>query len=62
MRKLIGKKSTKDKTGLSDSTIWREEREGRFPQRVQISPNRVGWYEDEINDWIESRPRMGTAA
>jgi len=61
MRKLIGKKPTKEKTGLSDSTIWREEREGRFPRRVQIS-NRVGWYEDEVEKWIESRPRMGTAA
>jgi len=46
-------------TGLSRPTIWRLEREGRFPARVQISSNRVGWYGHEIKAWLESRPRVG---
>ena len=46
-------------TNLSRVTIWRMERAGKFPQRINISPNRVGWREDDINEWIESRPRVG---
>lgn len=45
-------------TGLSRVTIWRLEREGRFPARVQLSGNRVGWYGNEVQDWIKSRPRV----
>jgi|GEM_PF-1623189 len=45
-------------TGLSRVTIWREEREGRFPARVQLSGNRVGWVGSEVADWIKSRPRV----
>ena len=56
MRKIISKKETRKASGLSDTTIWREERAGRFPSRVQLTPNRVGWYQDEIETWIESRP------
>ena len=46
-------------TNLSRVTIWRMERAGEFPQRINISPNRVGWREDDINEWIESRHRVG---
>tara|TARA_Y100001936_G_scaffold247417_1_gene293169 strand:- start:721 stop:921 length:201 start_codon:yes stop_codon:yes gene_type:complete len=46
-------------TNLSRVTIWRMERAGTFPQRINISPNRVGWRDDDINEWIKSRPRVG---
>ena len=38
-------------TNLSRVTIWRMERARTFPQRINISPNRVGWREDDINEW-----------
>lgn len=28
---------------VSDTTIWRQERAGRFPRRVHLSPKRVAW-------------------
>ena len=46
-------------TGLSRPTVWRLERDGRFPSRVQISSSRVGWVGSEIQQWIQSRPRVG---
>mgnify|MGYP005663931563 CR=1 FL=1 len=61
MRNIIGPKQTEKRVGFSRSTMWREEKAGRFPQRVQISPNRVGWFEDEIDEFIESRPRIGSS-
>ncbi len=41
--------------GLSASTIYRLERAGNFPQRVQLGPNAVGWRYAEVADWIQSR-------
>jgi prophage regulatory protein len=46
------------RTGLSSPTIWRLERAGKFPARVQLSANSVGWHESEVEAWIESRDRV----
>ena len=40
---------------LSRTTLWRLEREGLFPQRNKLSENRIGWIEQEVLQWIESR-------
>ncbi len=42
-------------SGLSRTTRWRLEREGKFPKRRQISPNGVGWLLSEIQSWLDSR-------
>ena len=44
-------------TALSRTTIWRLERAGKFPQRLRLSSNRVGWYQSEVEEWISTRPR-----
>jgi len=49
-------------TNLSRTTIWRLERAGEFPRRLQLATNRVGWREEDIQDWIESRPRIVSAS
>jgi len=41
--------------GVSNSTLWRWEREGRFPARRQLGPSRVAWLETEIKKWMLSR-------
>ena len=41
--------------GLSKVTIWRMERSGTFPKRINLSDRRVGWIESEIFEWLESR-------
>lgn len=51
-------------TGLSRTTRWRLQRDGKFPQRRQISPNSVGWLASEISTWMseQSAPVEPTAA
>ena len=44
--------------GLSRVTVWREEQAGRFPARVQLTANRIGWIGSEIKHHIETRPRV----
>jgi prophage regulatory protein len=56
-KRIIRKPGVRQKTGLSDSTIWRLEKAGEFPLRVQLSLNAVGWYEHEIDAWLEQRER-----
>jgi prophage regulatory protein len=51
-------------TGLSPSTIWRREKEGRFPRRRRISVRAVAWLMSEIEAWMTfqgqgSAPALG---
>lgn len=36
----------------------RMEKAGQFPTRRRIGPNRVGWLEAEIDQWLRSRPSI----
>lgn len=42
---------------LGRATRWRLEAKGEFPLRVRLSTGRIGYYEDEILAWQNSRPR-----
>jgi prophage regulatory protein len=42
-------------TGLSRTTIYRLMSERSFPRQVKLTATSVGWLENEIEDWIESR-------
>jgi predicted DNA-binding transcriptional regulator AlpA len=35
-RKIIRKPQVRELTGFSDTTIWRLEKQGRFPRRVRL--------------------------
>ena len=54
---IIRKSDLKKITGLSTRHIDRLEKAGKFPSRIQLGPRSVGWYESEIIDWINSKPR-----
>lgn len=58
MRRILREPEEKKKTGLSRSTRGRLEKKGLYPKRVKISPNGVGRFEDEIDEYLNSRPRV----
>jgi prophage regulatory protein len=35
--------------------ILRLEKAGKFPRRIRLGQNRVGWYLSEIEAWVASR-------
>lgn len=39
----------------SDMHIWRLEKAGRFPKRIKLGPQSVGWSLREILEYIEAR-------
>lgn len=53
---MLSKKAVVQRTGLSQVTIWRRVRAGDFPLPRQLTPNKVGWLESEIEEWEQSRP------
>jgi len=53
--KLLRFPAIRERTGLSRSTIWRLEHEGRFPRRHWISANAVAWVEEDVMEWIRRR-------
>ncbi len=55
--RILRKPQIRQITALSDATIWRHERDGKFPKRLQLGGNSVGWIESEVLAWIDSRPR-----
>jgi prophage regulatory protein len=46
------------RTGDSKSTIRRKEVAGLFPRRVKTGPNSIGWYEHELDRYLEGLPRV----
>lgn len=60
--RILRRKNVRRVTGLSDTTIWRLEKAGKFPRRLQLTANTVGWSEREVRDWIESRKPVDDAA
>ena len=53
--RFITKTQAANMCSLSAVTIWRMEKRGEFPQRRQISANRVAYLESEVTDWMKSR-------
>ncbi len=53
--KILNKRELRQKTTISIQHITRLEKEGKFPKRVQLTMNRVGWLESEVDDWIRER-------
>lgn len=51
--RIIDWKVLKTLVPYSRQHIKRLEKDGKFPERVQLSPNRVGWIAEEIEEWIE---------
>lgn len=45
-------------TGLSRATIWRLEKDRKFPARCHLSESRVGWLRNEVDLWLASRKKV----
>lgn len=54
--KILRKKDVVKRVGLSSVSVWRLEKNGDFPQRVKLGERCVGWHEEDIDDWLASRP------
>lgn len=53
--RILSKKALKELVLYSPQHIARLEKAGSFPKRVTLGPNRVGWVESEVLDWLQER-------
>lgn len=53
--RILSKREVKELVLYSPQHIARLEKAGTFPKRVQLGPNRVGWLEAEVLDWLNER-------
>ena len=51
--RILRKHEVVSRVGLSGMELWRREKAGKFPQRVKLGPNSVGWVEAEIDAYLE---------
>ncbi|OPY84686.1 MAG: Prophage CP4-57 regulatory protein (AlpA) [Smithella sp. PtaU1.Bin162] len=42
-------------TARSLASIWRDEQAGRFPKRIRIGENAVGYKLSDLQAWLDSR-------
>ena len=59
---LLRRIEVEERCRLSKASIYREMRAGRFPEPVKVGPQGVRWKQDEIDEWIASRPRASGEA
>ena len=55
MKRMLSKRQVKELVLYSPQHIARLEAAGQFPKRVKLGVNRVGWLEEEVLDWLQSR-------
>ncbi|MFZ7093744.1 helix-turn-helix transcriptional regulator [Primorskyibacter sp. 2E233] len=53
--RILSKRQLKELVLYSPQHIARLEKVGKFPKRVTLGPNRVGWVEGEVLDWLQER-------
>ena len=52
--RIIRANELSERLGISRTSLWRWERQGRIPKKRDIGPNVSGWLESEIEEWFAS--------
>lgn len=55
-RTILRKEEVLRRTGLKTTRLYELIKMGEFPAQVSIGARAVGWYEDEVQNWIDLRP------
>jgi len=55
VERIIRKPEVLMRVGLSDPSIYRREKLGLFPKRLELGRGTVGWLESEIEAWIQEK-------
>lgn len=54
-RRVLRVRQVAVKTGLGIATVWRLASKGNFPLPIKVSKGCTGWYEHEIDEWLEAK-------
>jgi len=51
--RIVRTKELLELIGLSRTTIWRMEKEGKFPKSVSLGEGSIGWRWSEVTQWLK---------
>jgi prophage regulatory protein len=54
-QRLLTKRDLRRIIPYTPQHILRLEKQGKFPRRIQVGPNRVAWLESEVDAWVAER-------
>jgi len=54
-RSILREKEVRERVRLGRSSIERKMADGTFPRPIRLSERAKGWFEDEVNAWLEAR-------
>jgi prophage regulatory protein len=54
-RRILRLPEVEAKVGLKHDSIYRGAREGWFPKPFKLSERASGWFEHELDEWLEKR-------
>lgn len=57
--RILRRPDVEARTGLSRSTIYLMMSRGDFPKPIRLGERAVGWSEQSISDWLNSRKIAG---
>jgi prophage regulatory protein len=58
--RLIKKQAVIAKCAISHATLYRLISSEQFPASIRLGKRAVAWLENEVDEWIRSRPRTRT--
>ncbi|OWB29463.1 AlpA family transcriptional regulator [Xanthomonas oryzae pv. oryzicola] len=56
-RRILRRSEVEVRTGFKRAHIYSLMKDKKFPQRVRLGVRAVGWYEEEIDQWLAERER-----
>ena len=57
MTTLLRLPQVEQSCGLKKSAIYAQIKEGKFPRPVKLGARSVAWRSNEVDEWIQARPR-----
>ena len=55
IHKIVRLPQVKGQTGLSRSSIYLRMSKDEFPKSISLGGRAVGWFESDIQDWLEQK-------
>lgn len=53
--KILRPRAVCDRLSISRTTLWRKQKDGKFPAPIRLGSNSIGWRESQIEAWLDSR-------
>jgi prophage regulatory protein len=53
--RMVRKPELLKRINVSDATVWRWEKLGKFPRRIWLGGNSVAWLESELQEWFTKK-------